>query len=102
MSSHLLWAIFHLFQEESQTIRDEIKDHGEVDESSEQQIHELAGYTVNEESFAGLNFCSSYEDRESFPVNILRKVYLIIFFKTKCKLKSLLPVKYAGWKWPVV
>ena len=35
------------FQEESQAIRDERKDHGAVDESSsEQQIHESADYTL--------------------------------------------------------
>ena len=36
-----------MFQEESQTIRDERKDHGAVDESSsEQQIRESANYTL--------------------------------------------------------
>ena len=46
MSSHLLWATSHLFQEESQVRRDESKDHGAVDESSlEQQICESADYT---------------------------------------------------------
>ena len=35
------------FQEESQAIRDERKDHSAVDESSsEQQVHELADYTL--------------------------------------------------------
>ena len=47
MSSHLLWATSHLFEEESQVIRDESKDHGAVDESSsEQQIHKFAVYTL--------------------------------------------------------
>ena len=45
VSSHLLWATSHLFQEESQVIRDESKDYGVVDESSsEQQIRESANY----------------------------------------------------------
>ena len=47
MSSHLLWAISHLFQEGSQAIKDERKDHGAVDKSSlEQQICESANYTL--------------------------------------------------------
>ena len=47
MSSHLLPATSHLFQEECQVIRDESIDHGEVDESPlEQQIHESANYTL--------------------------------------------------------
>ena len=40
--------------------------------------HLVLQNTVNGENFAGLNFrCfrGSYEDRESFAVNILRKVY---------------------------
>ena len=37
----------HLFQEESQTVRNEKKDHSAVDESSlEQQIRESAVYTL--------------------------------------------------------
>ena len=39
MSSRLFW-------EESQVIRDERKDHGAVDKSSEQQIRESADYTL--------------------------------------------------------
>ena len=34
----------HLFQEESQVIRDESKDHGAADKYSEQQIRESADY----------------------------------------------------------
>ena len=34
VSSHLLWVISHLFQEERKLIRDESRDHGAVDESS--------------------------------------------------------------------
>ena len=47
MSSHILRATSHLFQEEeeSQAIRDETKDHRTVDESSsEQQIRESDDY----------------------------------------------------------
>ena len=46
MSSHLLCVASHLFQEESQAITDERKDHHRtVDESSsEQQIHESDDY----------------------------------------------------------
>ena len=54
VSSHLFWTTSHLFeqlltffQEESQTVKDERKDHGAADESSlEQQICELADYTL--------------------------------------------------------
>ena len=47
MSSHLLRATSHLFQEESQFIRHERKDHGAVDESSlEQQIRETTDCTL--------------------------------------------------------
>ena len=47
MSSHLCEQLLTFFQEESQAIRDERKDHGTVDESSsEQQIRELANYIL--------------------------------------------------------
>ena len=47
VSSHLREQLLTFFQEESQTIRDERKDHGAVDESSlEQQIRESADYTL--------------------------------------------------------
>ena len=45
VSSHLLCATSHFFQEESQAIRDERKDYHAVDESSsEQQIRESDDY----------------------------------------------------------
>ena len=47
MSSHLFEQLLTFFQEESQTVKDERKDHGAVDESSsEQQIRESADYTL--------------------------------------------------------
>ena len=47
MSSHLCEQLLAFFKEESQTIRDERKDYGAVDESSsEQQIRESADYTL--------------------------------------------------------
>ena len=47
MSSHLCEQLLTFFQEESQAIRDEKKDHGTLDESSlEQQIRESADYTL--------------------------------------------------------
>ena len=46
VSSHLREQLLTFFQEESQTIRDERKDHGAVDEFSEQQICESTDYTL--------------------------------------------------------
>ena len=47
MSSHLFDQLLTFFQEESQAIKDERKDHGAVEESSsEQQIRESADYTL--------------------------------------------------------
>ena len=47
VSSHLCEQLLTFFQEESQAIRDERKDHGAVDESSsEQQIRVSADYTL--------------------------------------------------------
>ena len=47
MSSHLFEQLHTFFQEESQTVKDERKDHGTVDESSsEQQIRKSADYTL--------------------------------------------------------
>ena len=53
LSTHFLLVLtfceqlLTFFQEESQEIRDERKDHGALDESSsEQQVHESADYTL--------------------------------------------------------
>ena len=47
MSSHLFEQLLTFIQEESQTVKDERKDHGALDESSsEQQICESADYTL--------------------------------------------------------
>ena len=47
VSSHLCEQFLTFFQEESQAIRDERKDHGALDESSlEQQVCESANYTL--------------------------------------------------------